>query len=45
MIPATWPPSKVEYYKAAIGETFAIEAKEGKTWQEAWTDAGVTVEL
>ena len=23
----------------------AIEAKEGKTWQEAWTDAGVTVEL
>ena len=23
----------------------AIEAKEGKTWQQAWSDAGVTVEL
>ena len=23
----------------------AIEAKEGKTWQDAWTEAGVTVEL
>ena len=23
----------------------AIEAQEGKTWQDAWTDAGVTVEL
>ncbi len=24
-----WPPSKVEYYTAAIGETFAIEVMEG----------------
>ena len=24
-----WPPSKVEYYTAAIGETFAIVVKEG----------------
>lgn len=24
-----WPPTKVEYYTAAIGETFAIVVKEG----------------
>jgi len=29
-IRAAWPPSKIDYYKSAIGETFAVVIKESE---------------